>query len=86
MSEKEVNAKKEQSPKPMVEILQATFDEAVHRALFDQSGVLMSTLQDVIKKIVPKLVAQRNQLGGQIGEQLQHHQQQQYRLGGQAYQ
>ena len=41
MSEEEVNAKKEQSPKPMVEILQDTVDEAVHHALFDQPGVLM---------------------------------------------
>ena len=74
-----------QSPEPMVETSQDKVDETVHRALFDQSGVLMHTLQDVIKKIVPEIVAQ-NQLGGQIGEQLQHHQQQQYRLGGQAYQ
>ncbi len=36
MYEEEVNAKKEQSPKPMVEILQDKVDEAVHRALFDQ--------------------------------------------------
>jgi hypothetical protein len=36
MSKEEVNAKKEQSPKSMVETFQATVDEAVHRALFDQ--------------------------------------------------
>ncbi len=52
-------------PKLIVEILQDTVDEAVHRALFDQSGVLMSTLQDVIKKIVPEIVAQKIQLEGQ---------------------
>ncbi len=44
----------------MVETLQDIVDEAIHRALFDQSGILMSTLQDVIKKIIPELVAQRN--------------------------
>lgn len=38
MSEEEVNAKKIQFPKPMVETLQNTVDEAAHRALFDQSG------------------------------------------------
>ncbi len=47
-------------PKPIVEILQDTVDEAVHHTLFDQSGVLVSTLQDVIKKIVPEIVAQKN--------------------------
>nr|ABA96996.1 retrotransposon protein, putative, unclassified [Oryza sativa Japonica Group] len=57
-----------QSPEPMVETSQDKFNETVHRALFDQSGVLMHTLQDVIKKIVPEIVAQRNQLGGQIEE------------------
>lgn len=49
MSKEEVNAKKEQSPKSMVETFQATVDEAVHRALFDQSEVLADTLQNLIK-------------------------------------
>nr|ABF95631.1 hypothetical protein LOC_Os03g20240 [Oryza sativa Japonica Group] len=71
MSEEGVNANKEQSPKPMVETLQDTVDEAVHRALFNQCGVLADTLQNLIKK---------SQLGGQIEEQQQH------RLGGQTHQ
>jgi hypothetical protein len=52
-------------PKPIVEILQDIVDEAVHRTLFDQFGVLMSRLQDVVKKIVPEIIVQKNQLEGQ---------------------
>ena len=44
MSEEEVNAKKVQFPKPLVETRQDTIDEAVHRAFSDQSRVLMNTL------------------------------------------
>ncbi len=76
MSEEEVNTKKEQSPEPIVEILQDTVDEAVHRALFNQSGVLADTLQNLIKVSVDDLIIQKSPLGGQIDEQ------QQYRLGG----
>ena len=63
-------------PKPIVEILQDTVDEAVHRALFNQSGVLADTLQNLIKVTVDGLVIQKSQLGEQIEEQQQH------RLGG----
>ena len=64
----------------MVETLQATVDEIVHRTLFDQSGVLTDILQNSIKRIVDELIVQRRQLGWQIEEQ------QQYRLRGKTYQ
>jgi hypothetical protein len=35
---------KTQFSKPMIETLQDTVDEAVHRPLFDQSGVLVDIL------------------------------------------
>lgn len=54
--------------------------------MFDRSGVLVSTLHGLIEKIVPRVIALRNQTGRQIDEQFQHHRQQQYWLGGQAYQ
>nr|CAD39873.2 OSJNBb0058J09.12 [Oryza sativa Japonica Group] len=40
---------KTQFPKPIVEILQDTVDEAVHLALFNQSRVFTDTLQNLIK-------------------------------------
>ena len=55
---------KTQFPKPIVEILQDTVDEAVHRALFNQSGVLADTLQSLIKVTVDELIIQKSQLGG----------------------
>jgi hypothetical protein len=66
-------------PKPIVEILQDTVDEAVHRTLFNQSGVSADTLQNLIKVTVDELIIQKSQLEGQIEEQ-QHH-----RLKGQAH-
>ena len=60
MSEEGVNANKEQSPKPMVETLQDTVDEAVHRALFNQCGVLADTLQNLIKVTVDELIIQKS--------------------------
>jgi hypothetical protein len=56
MSEEEVNAKKKQSTMSMVETLQATVDEVVHRALFEQSGVLVDILQNLIKMTVDELI------------------------------
>ncbi len=56
MSEEEVNAKKKQSTMSMVETLQATVDEVVHRALFEQSRVLVDTLQNLIKMTVDELI------------------------------
>lgn len=40
----------------MVETLQATVDEVVHRALFEQSRVLVDTLQNLIKMTVDELI------------------------------
>ncbi len=56
MSEEEVNAKKKQSPKSMVETFHAIVDEVVHRALFDQYDVLADTLQNLIKRIVDEFI------------------------------
>ncbi len=81
MSEEEVNAKKEQSLKPMVETLDDIVGEAIHRSLFNQSRDLADTLQNLIKVTVDELIIiQKSQLGGQIEEQQQH------RLGGQTHQ
>nr|ABA96628.1 retrotransposon protein, putative, unclassified [Oryza sativa Japonica Group] len=66
MSKEEVNAKKEQSPKSMVETFQATVDEAIHRALFDQSEVLADTLQNLIKRTIDELIVQKRQLGDRL--------------------
>ncbi len=67
---------KTQFPKPIVEILQDTVDEAVHLALFNQSRVFTDTLQNLIKVTVDELINQKSQLRGQTEEQ------EQYRLGG----
>lgn len=64
MSEDEVNAWKEQFPNSMVETLQYKVDESVHRAFFDQSGVLANTLQHLIKTTVDEIIVQRCQLRG----------------------
>ncbi len=51
--------------------------------MFDRSGVLVSTLHGLIEKIIPRVIALRNQTGEQIDEQSQHHRQQRHWLGGQ---
>nr|XP_025877531.1 uncharacterized protein LOC107279274 [Oryza sativa Japonica Group]ABA94831.1 retrotransposon protein, putative, unclassified [Oryza sativa Japonica Group] len=62
------------------ETLQVKVNQAVHRALSNPSGVLLNTLQKLIKRMVDELIDQRVHLWRQIEEK------QQYQLGGQAHQ
>jgi hypothetical protein len=57
------------------ETLQVKVNQAVHRALSNPSGVLLNTLQKLIKRMVDELIDQRVHLWRQIEEK------QQYQLG-----